>query len=140
MFESLPSHKNFATRKEWEAALWRAVIAQCLKDGAGSQGVFSLITSPGERRIIARRAAAIGLLSSGSTYREVGRELWLSPQTISSLTRGLKTRQYESSWQKTKQKRTSKNGSHANQNQNKNKKAKFQRYRRTKYGKVPMPF
>ena len=76
-FKDLPSLDAFQSRKEWEAA--------CLNKVLETKGVLEILLTPKERHNLVIRAAAVESLASGKSYRQIGRELWVSPQTLSGL-------------------------------------------------------
>ncbi|MFH0806480.1 MAG: Trp family transcriptional regulator [Candidatus Brennerbacteria bacterium] len=85
---SIPSIGNYSSRAAWEAACWRKL--------AGSHALLDLFTTASERRDIVMRAAALDLLLAGRSYRTIGDELWVSPQTISGIKKGFKEKGYRS--------------------------------------------
>ena len=84
----LPRLGKYASRKEWEVACWKRLLR--------SPGRFYQIMTSYERHDIVMRAAVAHLLSLDLSYRDIGRELWLSPQTISVVKKGLLERGYRS--------------------------------------------
>lgn len=78
---------KFKSRKEWSDNAWRQLLKD-IKHPALSASLDSLLSSY-EKNIIINRFAAVALIKDGRTYREIGRELWLSPNTIRSLKRVL---------------------------------------------------
>ena len=103
---------EFKSRKEWELALWedflerieRANLQQKIKP------LFNSVLSQNEKRLIIRRLAAVSLIRKGKSYKEIGEILWLSPNTISSIKKGLKSGNfYRSRESKRKERPVSKN-------------------------------
>lgn len=93
---------NFKSRAEWERALWRDFLRK-----AGfhkkAKALLNSILTENEKKLIIKRLVAVSLLRKGKTYREIGEILWLSPSTISSIKKGLKSgRIYRSRSQKDK--------------------------------------
>ena len=87
--------KNGETRKQWEARIWHACIRQAADLPANELlELFSIITTPHERHSMLMRLAAIDRLTSGASYKQIGRELWLIPQTVSAIKRALKEKNY----------------------------------------------
>ena len=84
----LPLIKNYSSRKEWEIACWRKILT--------SSELLNLLIAPNERYNLVLRAAALDGISSGKSYRKIGEELWLSPQTISSIKKALQEKNYRS--------------------------------------------
>lgn len=92
----LPSIKS--SREEWEEKIWNELLklpinAQSSKEASS---VFNLITTKTERKRISLRLTALVLLIDGLSYRAIGRKLWLSRQTVSSLIKGLKNLNFSS--------------------------------------------
>src|SRR3989344_6778020 len=74
---------NFKSRKEWSDYVWRRLLKD-IKNPALSAALDSLLSSY-EKNIIINRFAAVTLIKDGQSYREIGRELWLSSNTVRSL-------------------------------------------------------
>jgi len=87
-FKDLPSLDAFQSRKEWEAA--------CLNKVLETKGVLEILLTPKERHNLVIRAAAVESLASGKSYRQIGRELWVSPQTLSGLRKAVAENNYRS--------------------------------------------
>lgn len=85
---TIPPISKYNSRKEWESECWKNVV----KDIALLQ---SFITSY-ERHNIIMRVAVFQMISSGKSYKEIGKELWISPQTISGIVKSIKGNKYES--------------------------------------------
>lgn len=85
---ALPSLNRFPSRKQWEEACWEVV--------SKSKKFLDITTTPYERRNIVLRAAVIDYINSGKRYRQIGEELWLSPQTINSIKKSLGESRYKS--------------------------------------------
>lgn len=47
------------------------------------------LLSPNEKILISKRLAAVALIKSGKSYREIGRVLWVSPGTISAIKKSI---------------------------------------------------
>ena len=84
----MPSRQHYSSRKEWEEACWDIIVR--------SPDVLNAVTTPYEKCGIARRALAVQRLEKGISYRDIGRSLWLSPQTISAIKKGARERTYRS--------------------------------------------
>ncbi|MBI3589742.1 MAG: response regulator transcription factor [Candidatus Liptonbacteria bacterium] len=84
----LPVLNRFSSRKEWEEACWKAV--------SKSEKLLSVVTTSYERHNIVLRALAIEYMNSGKKYRQIAEELYLSPQTVSSIKKVLDGRLYQS--------------------------------------------
>jgi len=65
------------------------------------------------------RAAAIDLIQSGKSYRQISEKLWLSSQTISCLKKALAENGYKSYQERSKTERKKKNYSPKNKNKKK---------------------
>ncbi|MEK7174056.1 MAG: Trp family transcriptional regulator [Patescibacteria group bacterium] len=136
MLKPLPKTKDFSTRSEWEVAAWRALISQCAAlRGEELRVILELITSPYERRTVTLRAAVIPLLHAGMSYRDIGRVLWVSPQMISSIKKGLQANGYVSNWGKAKNQKRDRRLAYLRK---KEKRSPPRRYRRAKYGRIPI--
>lgn len=85
--KSIPSKDGFKSKSEWEAHVWTKLSGGFAEAGSALEIEKSLdmLLTAHEKRQIINRAAAISLLKQGMSYREIGRILWLSPTTISSL-------------------------------------------------------
>ncbi len=86
MHISLISH--YPSRKEWESASWEIIVR--------SPDILNALTTPRERHDLVMRTAVIERIHSGKSYREIGKELWCSPQTISSIKKALYEKKYRS--------------------------------------------
>jgi len=95
---SLPLVSDYPSRKEWEIGCWKHIAKT-------EASLWSFITHY-ERHNIVMRVAVFQKLVSGKSYREIGRELWVSPQTISSIVKSIKEKKYRSyiEWSKGKRK------------------------------------
>ena len=123
----LPPVSDYSSRKEWEKVCWNKIL--------NSKKLLEILVAPYERRNFVLRAAVVDLLGSGKSYREIGDELWLSSQTISSIKKALIEKGYKSYRERGKTERKKRVWS----NYPRKKKESYRRYRRTKYGKVYMP-
>ena len=84
---TIPLVSAYASRKEWEEACWQKLL--------GSREWLNLITVY-ERHNIVMRAAVAHRLSEQTSYKDIGRELWLSSQTISAIKKGIGEKRYRS--------------------------------------------
>lgn len=84
----MPLVSSYPSRKEWEKACWEMLLA--------SPQSLDYIVTPYERRNIVLRAAVVHRLEDRRSYREIGRELWLSSQTISTIKKGVRENAYRS--------------------------------------------
>lgn len=88
IFITIPPISKYNSRKEWESECWKNVV----KDMISLQ---SFITSH-ERHNIIMRVAVSQMINSGRSYKEIGNELWISPQTISGTVKTIKGDKYQS--------------------------------------------
>ncbi|MEK7212530.1 MAG: Trp family transcriptional regulator [Patescibacteria group bacterium] len=90
---------KFKSRKEWEGALWQKFLEDIRKTESRKTAIFlDSILSENEKGLISRRLAAMALIKTGKTYREVGEILWISPSTISAIKKSASDRlNYKSS-------------------------------------------
>ncbi|MEK7138335.1 MAG: hypothetical protein AAB787_02385 [Patescibacteria group bacterium] len=77
----LPTLSQFSSRKEWEEACWKVITR--------SESLLNVVTTASERHNIILRALGIEYINSGKKYRQIAEELYLSPQTISSIKKAL---------------------------------------------------
>ena len=74
---------KFKSRKEWSNYAWHELLGD-IKNPALAVAMDSLLSSY-EKNIIVNRFAAVSLIKEGASYKKIGEELWLSPNTIRSL-------------------------------------------------------
>lgn len=123
-----PPIDAYSSRAEWEAACWRNLRE--------SKELLEMLTTVHERRIFVLRAAALDRLISGESYRQIGRELWLSPQTISGIKKAIRENGYRSYLERSKKERKKRSYSPTS----KSFAARpHGRTIRTKYGKMRIP-
>lgn len=125
---TLPPIKNYSSRAEWEEACWREVIK--------SEKLLQSLVTNHERRDIVLRAAALDRLFSGKSYKEIGGELLLSPQTISAIKKSFNEKGYHSYFERGKKERKKKIYS---ENMFSVRRKRRGRPIRTKYGIVHIP-
>lgn len=84
---------KFKSRKEWEKFIWGKFLESVKKTDSNKQlgKLLDSVLSENEKRLIIKRIAAISLIRQGKTYKEIGEILWLSPSTISSIKKSLKS-------------------------------------------------
>lgn len=75
------------SRKEWSAEVWQNLLNEMKNPVLAA--MFDSLLSSYEKNMIVHRIAAIAFIKKGMTYRQIGRELWLSPTTIRSLKKTL---------------------------------------------------
>ncbi len=96
----MPPINHYASRKEWETAYWDKILK--------SKDLLQLVITSHERHDLVMRAAAIDSLSSGKSYRQIGKELWLSPQTVSGIKKAVSEKAYKSYLERSKKERKKK--------------------------------
>lgn len=98
LFDNLPLLTDFPSRKHWEAAVWQILIERLIKlPLEDAMLILQTLTSDKERNNILYRALAISRIHSGISLREIGRELWLTRQTVSAIKKSLRDGEYKSS-------------------------------------------
>ena len=123
----MPATNDYSSRKEWEVACWRNIVE--------SGEILQLFITPYERHNIVMRVATLEGLASGKSYKKIGEELWLSPQTISSIKKAVSEKLYRSYRDRGKSERKKKTYSTIKTPGNKTKRV----FRRPKYGVLYMP-
>lgn len=93
----MPLLANYPSRGAWEIACWKEVIK--------SEELLQLLTTSYDRHNIVMRAVALEGLASGKSYREIGKELWISPQTVSSIKKAADEKTYRSYLERSKKER-----------------------------------
>lgn len=96
----LPQIGRYRFRKEWERACWHKIR----KSGE----LLELLVTPYERHNLVLRAVAIERIQSGKKYRQIAEELWLSPQTVSTIKKAMLGNSYRSYRQRGKVERKKK--------------------------------
>ena len=133
-FINVPLTKDSGARKEWEAVVWQELCEWFTRQDVKTlKSTLELITSLHERQLMVKRAAAIAHIRNGKSYKEIGRELWIAPQTISSIKKGLAGQNYVSNWGKAKSQRRARQPARLNKS---SERPVLKHYRRNKYGKV----
>ncbi len=88
---ALPPLSRYASRKEWEHACWQKILnSEKLKD------ILGIAVTSYERHNLVMRVATIERINSGKRFNEISKELWLSPQTISSIKKSISGTNYKS--------------------------------------------
>src|SRR3989344_1834808 len=85
---AIPPLGRYSSRKEWEDACWQKIVK--------SRDLFAVLVTSSERHNLVMRAVAIDRVNSGKKYRQIAEELWLSPQTISSIKKVMNGSNYKS--------------------------------------------
>lgn len=94
---NLPSIGKYSSRKEWEDACWHKILK--------SDELLQLLVTSHERHDLVTRAVALKNIVSGKSYREIGKEFWVSSQTISGLKKALNKKIYRSYQERSKTER-----------------------------------
>lgn len=126
---ALPPLDRYSSRQEWEDVCWHKILK--------SQNLFESLVTPYERHNLVRRAAVMDRINSGKAYKRIVEELWLSPQTISSIKRALKENGYRSYRERSKKERKKK--THFS-SPSSSKRKRHGKAIRTKYGTLYMPY
>jgi len=127
----IPSINNYHSREEWEAACWQKILE--------SKELLSLLITSHERRDLVMRAAAMDGLISGKSYRKIGKELWISPQTISAIKKAIDEKAYRSYLERSHKERKKKQYDPVPIFK-KSITRQHGKPRRTKYGTIYMPY
>jgi len=131
--KKLPLLKNYSSRKEWETACWRQI--------SKSEQLLNLSTTSKERHDLVIRIATMSKLILGKSYRKISTELFISLQTVRSAKKAVEGQNYKSYSERSKTERKKKAYSPTTK-----QKPKFEHagdigfYRRTKYGKIWIPY
>lgn len=125
---SLPSIKSCRSRKEWEEICWQKILK--------SEKLLQALVTSNEKSNLVKRAAALEKLAAGKSYKKIGEELWLSPQTISKIKKVLRDASYVSYRQTSKTERKKKIYSSTHPQTPSGRKG---RPVRTKYGTLYIP-
>lgn len=72
---------------EWEEYLWQRLLQQLFEINSKAElnNFLSSILSNYERKMIVKRLNILLMLKENQLYREIGRRLWVSPNTIGSV-------------------------------------------------------
>ena len=77
--------------EKWSQQLWVELAAKISKLNSRNdvQDILDKLISEDEKATMLRRLATIALIQSGKSYTEIGKMLWLSPNTISTIKKNL---------------------------------------------------
>ncbi|KKU91719.1 MAG: hypothetical protein UY23_C0001G0325 [Candidatus Jorgensenbacteria bacterium GW2011_GWA1_48_11] len=125
----LPSVDKFSSRKEWEDVCSRIIL--------NYPDLLRLLMTTHERRVLVVRVAALQAIAAGKNYRQIGQELWLSPQTISGIGKAIKERSYRSYLERSKNERKKRIYSDGSVVSKSERRGGLRR--RTKYGTIYLP-
>ena len=126
---TLPLVSRYSSRQKWEEACWNKIL--------NSKGILESAITSYERHNLVMRAAVIERINSGKKYKQIAEELWLSPQTISSINKSISENNYKSYRERGKSERKKKIYS---PDPVSNKPKHKGRPRRTKYGTIYLPY
>lgn len=126
---NFPQISDYSSRLEWESIYWQKILK--------SKELLQLLITSHERHGLVMRAAALDRLIAGRSYRQIGAELWLSPQTISGIKKALKEKSYRSYLERSKKERKKKKYSSS---PTPFKSRPYGRPHRTKYGAIYLPY
>ena len=89
---------EFEARDTWRQAAWNLLMQELsgLKNPHEIKKLLALFVTPLEQKRIVHRMVALVRLQQGKSYREIGRETWVSPETISALKKSFQEKQYRS--------------------------------------------
>jgi len=89
----MKSFKDFQKehRTDWQDFIWKLFLEKISGNASKKETAEMLgsVISNYEKQMIVRRIAALALINEGKSYKEIGRILWLSPRTISTLKKNL---------------------------------------------------
>ena len=137
LFYALPHPSAFSPRRAWDEAAWNALVARLHRSASPllfKEALTTLMTAL-ERARVVRRAAALSLFLEGLSYRAIGRELWITPDTVSAIKKAAHKRQYTSRWPRTRKLQEEKLRKAAEKEWER-RNAPTGYYRRTKYGRL----
>ena len=129
----LPKISSFSSRHAWENACWQKLVK--------SSNLLEIITTARERHDFVIRAAVRDLLHAGAGQRRISRELSVSLQTISAVSKAMCEKSYRSYWERSKTERKKKIYAHSLRHRAKPQLHKTANKRRikTKYGTTYLP-
>ena len=83
----MKSPKQFSSRKEWEEFLWNRALDFILesKDKKDLKQKLESLFGKYERSLALRRLTTLLLLKESLSYKDIGRLLWISSTTISTI-------------------------------------------------------
>ena len=125
----MPLSRDYPSRNEWENICWQKILS--------SKELLQLLVTFHERRDIVMRAVALDRLMAGKSYAQISKELRLSPQTISGISKALKENNYKSYLERSKRERKKRKYSSYSYPVYKNRPCGTPK--RTKYGTIYLP-
>ncbi|MDP3948705.1 MAG: Trp family transcriptional regulator [bacterium] len=83
---------NTGIEKGLEENIWRKFLENVENAGHKHETAKFLdsILTANEKKLISKRLAALALIKSEKSYREIGRILWISPSTVSGLKKSIR--------------------------------------------------
>jgi len=135
----IPLVTALGLREKWSAQAWEGMIRYLSAlDRVGLSDALALLLSAREREHIIKRAAIIDWLGVGMSYNQIQGELHVSEQTIRSIRRALKAKQYHSYAERSKTERKKK--TRVSISAPREHRDGLKRSRRTKYGTISSSF
>jgi Trp operon repressor len=128
----IPPVSSFNTRKEWEAAMRRAMDLYFLKSPAKAARLFLILTTPQERRDFMLRMAIADRLIKGMSYRHINYEIGVYGQKISEVKKAADKMKYVGYYERSKTERKKKPVFKSFKTES----GSMRRPHQTKYGKV----
>ena len=132
----IPPPHDFKSRTLWEEAVWQIIVSYLvtIRKTEEMKSLLELLLSSHERSQVIRRITAIHRIAGGHSYRTIGKELWLTNQTISSIKKAWEGKHYRSYHERGKTERKKKIYSPVSSS--KSYKDPSVRTRRTKFGTI----
>jgi len=80
---------GFESGKGWEKQIWHRFLKNVENSNRNNRTAEFLdsILTESEKKFISKRLAALSLIKSGKSYKEIGKILWVSPCTISAISK-----------------------------------------------------
>ncbi len=94
----VPMVTDFTSRSLWEEKVWHTIMSYLttVRKPEEMKSLLEVLISSYERSLFVRRMAAIHRISQKHSYRTIGKELWLTNQTISAIKKALEGKHYRS--------------------------------------------
>lgn len=101
---------NFSSRQKWKDYLWKELIKKFseLKSENQLEIFLNKLLTKKEKDILIKRLMIMVLIQKGKSYKEISEMLWLSPNTVSAIKKGLKNFEYKSYFEILKDKKNNK--------------------------------
>ncbi len=132
----MPRVADYPSRSVWEEAAWHALITYfaTLQKPKDIDAMLRILITSHERSLFMRRMTAINRILEKKTYQEIGEELFLTAQTVSTIKKALRSEHYRSYHERSKTER--KKRIYSPIKSSPFKKDPSLRTRRTKYGTI----